>query len=452
MASFEEQYGYTKQEWEACLKVLDTLKDKPFENPENMLFSTLLTKVAKKAKKERSQERKKKTVDVALDSVLAKNANEGTTFFGNEQKDVEHYYTRVEVPKKCYSCNTPYHNVHSFYHRLCPDCASINLEQRWRTVDLKGRNVILTGGRVKVGYATALKLLRAGANLTVTTRFPGLALENFEKEEDYTAWSQNLLVYGLDLRMIKDVEQFTAFYSQRFGALDILINNAAQTIKYTDEHYAPLISKEQKIIANTGVSKPHLIGNENLASNKLISASFDMDDVELNRFGQPIDRRTKNSWNSGLEDIPPVELLEVSLINQISPFLLIQSLTPLFRRSSFDHKFIVNVSSSEGQFSYTNKTSDHPHTNMTKAALNMMTLTAAKEYQNDGILMNSVDVGWISTGANERLRARQFEIGYIPPLDSVDGAARILYPIFECLEKRRILTGKLLKNYQIEDW
>jgi len=452
MSSFKEQYGFTQEEWDACLKVLNKLKDSPFENPENMLFSTLLTKVAKKAKKEQSKERKKRTVDVTLDSVLAKNASEGTTFFGNEQRDSEHYYTHVEVPKKCYSCNTPYHNVHSFYHRLCPDCASTNLEQRWRTVDLKGRNVILTGGRVKVGYATALKLLRAGANLTVTTRFPGLALENFENEEDYETWSQNLLVYGLDLRMIKDVEQFTSFYSERFGALDILINNAAQTIKYTDEHYAPIVSREQKIIGNKAATGRQLIGNKSLANNKLIGASFNMEHIELNRFGQPVDRRTKNSWNSGLEDIPPVELLEVSLINQISPFLLIQSLTPLFRKSGFDHKFIVNVSSSEGQFSYTNKTSDHPHTNMTKAALNMMTLTAAKEYSADGILMNSVDVGWISTGANEKLRARQFEIGYIPPLDSVDGAARILYPIFECLEKRQVLVGKLLKNYQIEDW
>ena len=104
-------------------------------------------------------------------------------------------------------------------------------------------------------------------------------------------------------------------------------------------------------------------------------------ELKLNRFGQPVDLRDKNSWNATLEEVSMYELVEVNLINQISPYFLIKELTPLMKASTFKEKFIVNVTSSEGQFSYQNKTMYHPHTNMTKAALNMLTRTSAKEYE-----------------------------------------------------------------------
>ena len=89
---------------------------------------------------------------------------------------------------------------------------------------------------------------------------------------------------------------------------------------------------------------------------------------------------------------------------------------------------------------------------MTKAALNMLTHTSAKDYAQNKIFLNCVDVGWISTGAIEPLRKKQFEAGYIPPLDPVDGAARILHPIYEQLKNKKTIFGKLLKNYRITDW
>ncbi|MEL7006821.1 MAG: SDR family oxidoreductase, partial [Bacteroidota bacterium] len=173
---------------------------------------------------------------------------------------------------------------------------------------------------------------------------------------------------------------------------------------------------------------------------------------DLNRFGQPVDTRQKNSWNSTLEEVDITELLEVNLINQISPYILIKELTPLMQLSKFERKFIINVTSSEGQFSYKNKSIFHPHTNMTKASLNMLTRTSAREYEKNRIFMNAVDVGWVSTGANESLRKKQFEKGYIPPLDPVDGAARIMVPIVEGLAGEKLPVGKLLKNYKIVDW
>jgi NAD(P)-dependent dehydrogenase (short-subunit alcohol dehydrogenase family) len=145
-------------------------------------------------------------------------------------------------------------------------------------------------------------------------------------------------------------------------------------------------------------------------------------------------------------------LIEVNLINHISPYILISELTDLMAKSTYNERFIINVTSSEGQFSYVNKTVFHPHTNMTKAALNMLTRTSASDYVEKSIFMNSVDVGWVSTGAHEAKRQRLFDNLQIPPLDSVDGAMRIIHPILEIKQGNRDLYGKLLKNYQVVDW
>lgn len=454
MDNFKEQYGFTKEEWENCLKVLAVLKNSPYQNPDNQVFASLLTKVAKKAKKTVKREKRQETINTAKQSTLARNALEGTSYFGNEERDSTPHYTHVHPPAKCYICQTAYNQVHSFYHRLCPECAELNWQQRWLDVNLSGRRAIVTGGRVKVGYALALKLLRSGADVTVTTRFPALAYEQYQKESDFQVWQNRLRVVGLDLRILTDVEEFIKQYQRQHDSLDILVNNAAQTIRYNQAYYEPLLATEQKLLSKYA-DKPMLplSPNPRLAPNtKTLGELTSLSDVRLTRFGQPVDTRDKNSWNSKLADIELPELLEVNLINQLSPFLLIKAFTEHFKQSSFKDKFIINVTSSEGQFSYTNKTKFHPHTNMTKAALNMLTHTSAKEYAEHGIYMNAVDVGWISTGAQESLRAQQFEAGYIPPLDSVDGAARILHPIAAKLHGIQAFIGKLLKNYKEEQW
>jgi NAD(P)-dependent dehydrogenase (short-subunit alcohol dehydrogenase family)/predicted RNA-binding Zn-ribbon protein involved in translation (DUF1610 family) len=456
MTEHEQTYNFSQQEWETCLKVLHALKKNPLENPDNQQFGTLITKIHTKAKKANRRESyvAKKTADLEtiLNSEISKNALDNKTVY-DEAEEKAQSYTKLNVPKNCYSCNSSFTLAHSFYNRLCPKCAELNYANRFKTLDLSGRNVILTGGRVKIGYATALKMLRANAHLTVTTRFPANALEQFRQEEDYGTWKDNLVVYGLDLRNLKSVENFIYYYKNTHETLDILINNAAQTIKYTDQYYAPIIRKEEELKLLFAAEKK-LIANETpvVANVKLLENHVEKGYLALNRFGQPIDNRSKNSWNATLEEISIQELIEVNLINQISPYFLIKELLPLLKNSSFPKKHIINVTSSEGQFSYNNKTMFHPHTNMTKAALNMMTRTSAVEFEKEHIYMNAVDVGWVSTGARETLRKKQFEKGYIPPLDPVDGASRIVHPIYENEKNNPIFTGKLLKNYSVEDW
>ncbi|MFC3160814.1 SDR family NAD(P)-dependent oxidoreductase [Chryseobacterium arachidis] len=278
-------------------------------------------------------------------------------------------------------------------------------------------------------------------------------METLQQEADYDEWKDRLWVYGLDLRNLKAIQEFIDFYKTNFETLDILINNAAQTIKYPDQYYLPIIRRENEMLVEFK-NNQKLIPNSTAISSeigKLEYAENEEANISLTRFGQPVDNRDKTSWNSTLEEVSMYELVEVNLINHIAPYFLIKELKSFMKNSSFKEKFIVNVTSSEGIFSYNNKTIFHPHTNMTKAALNMMTLTSAKEFEKDQIYMTAVDVGWISTGAKESLRKKQFEQGYIPPLDSVDGAARILHPIVEGINGN-YYSGVLLKNYKVNSW
>ncbi|WP_337966721.1 SDR family oxidoreductase [uncultured Flavobacterium sp.] len=451
------KYTFSDEEWQSCIKVLNALKENPFENPDNNLFAGLITKIHKNAKKNirtvSYTSKKQEDLQTSLNAELVSKALNGITLFSEKENPDEQQFTELNLPKNCYCCNQSYKLAHSFYTRLCPDCAVENYAKRFQNLDLKGRNVILTGGRVKVGFATALRLLRNNANVVLTTRFPALALEQFMQESDFENWKENLIVYGLDLRNLNAINDFISFYKSKFQSLDILINNAAQTIKYTDEYYQPLIKKEDKLL-DIFHSNINLIANQTAVTKEVKALEYssgEKTEVQLTRFGQPVDNREKTSWNSTLEEISMYELVEVNLINQIAPYFLIKELKPLFLNSHFEERFIVNVTSSEGIFSYTNKTIFHPHTNMTKAALNMMTLTSAKEFAVDSIFMTSVDVGWISTGAKESLRKKQFEEGYIPPLDSVDGASRIFDPIVDGINGKSIF-GVLLKNYKVSQW
>ena len=449
-------YPFTQIEWDHCLKVLSALKDDPFHNPDNRQFASLITKIHKQAKKSNRKDsytqKKQRDLEIINDSVIAQKALQNGTVYHDEIPQGTMEFSTLEIPKNCYCCNQSFTLAHFFYNRMCPDCAQHNYENRFKTIDLTGRKVILTGGRVKIGYATALKFLRSNAHLTVTTRFPALALAQFQDENDYEYWKDHLHIYGLDLRNLKAVETFIAHYKATHDSLDILVNNAAQTIKYTDAYYQPIIAKEQKLLALSSGNAQLIENTTPVTDHKVLTAHTHYDSLALNRFGQPVDDRSKNSWNSTLEEVDMLELLEVNLINQISPYYLIKGFTPLLKASAFEKKFISNVTSSEGQFSYNNKSIFHPHTNMTKASLNMLTRTSGAEYLKYGIHMNAVDVGWVSTGAQESLRKKQFEAGYIPPLDPVDGASRILVSIIEALEGKETATGVLFKNYKVEQW
>jgi len=157
---------------------------------------------------------------------------------------------------------------------------------------------------------------------------------------------------------------------------------------------------------------------------------------------QQLDLRSKSSWNFELPNVSTIELLETQTINFTAPFILIRDLTPLLKNNSREgFSYIINVSSMEGRFDR-NKTSQHPHLNAAKAGLNMITRTCGQFYKSEHhICMLSVDTGWQN---NYKVPNMEWH----PPVDYIDGAARILDPIFS----NSNLSGYFLKDYNICTW
>ena len=392
---------------------------------------------------------------------------------------------RVENSRLCYVCKTHFNELHHFYDQMCPPCAELNWQKRESTADLRGRVALVTGGRVKIGYQAAVKLLRAGAEVIVATRFPRDAARRFAKEPDASEWTQRLHVYGIDLRHTPSVELLCQHLLATQPRLDALINNACQTVRRPagwfdhvvvgeDEPASALerafLERDRALLAEVhheeglvraagseiravGLWRSAVLSQVPLLAEDLERGEHLYPTHRLDQDLQQVDLRDTNSWRLTLAEVPTAELLEVHLVNAVAPFVLNARLRPLLAAVPTNDAHVVNVSAMEGQFYRRWKTDKHPHTNMAKAALNMMTRTSAADYVRDGIHMNSVDTGWVTDEdplhhAERKQRVHDFH----PPLDIVDGAARIVDPVFDGVNTGNHLWGLFLKDYKPAPW
>jgi NAD(P)-dependent dehydrogenase (short-subunit alcohol dehydrogenase family) len=332
-----------------------------------------------------------------------------------------------------------------------------------------------------------------------TTRFPHDAARRYAAEPDFAEWGARLLVHGLDLRHSPSVEIFCRLMSRELPRLDLLVNNACQTVRRPPGFYAHLLDLEERpiealpaelrpllrshhdtvrLLARAGVAAAEASGESpgGLVAwrgggagiglrhpARLSQVRFGLDEGPrqeglfpagaLDADLQQVDLRAVNSWRLTLAEVETAEMIEVHLVNAVAPFILCARLKPLLLRAPERDKHVVNVSAMEGVFSRGTKTDRHPHTNMAKAALNMLTLTSARDYVRDGIHMNAVDTGWI-TDEDPLVHARRKrdELGFQPPLDVVDGAARVLDPFLSGLRTGRHPHGRFFKDYMPSSW
>jgi NAD(P)-dependent dehydrogenase (short-subunit alcohol dehydrogenase family) len=402
----------------------------------------------------------------------------------------------LNSPRNCYVCKAEYTRLHFFYDSMCKSCGDFNYQKRFQAAPLHEKVALITGARLKIGYQATLMMLRAGAVVIATTRFPVDASIRYAAETDFSEWGTRLQIYGLDLRHTPSVDIFSIYVEQKYKRLDILINNAAQTVRRPPKFYAHLMDNEnldsralpekvQSLLCGYTSFKKQLdsaCAGHTLPSPDLpvawhgqgpgigIRASAQLSQIpyvydnslqteevfpegKLDMDLQQVDLRKTNSWRLCLGEIQTPEMLEVQLVNAVAPFVLCNRLLPLMKRDYTGQKHIVNVSAMEGKFHRFKQASRHPHTNMAKASLNMMTHTAAKDLLKHGIFINAVDTGWVTDEDPAMLAGLKQQIhDFQPPLDIVDGAARVCDPFFYGILTDKHWSGKFLKDYQPVDW
>ncbi|MEZ7238465.1 SDR family NAD(P)-dependent oxidoreductase [Rhodococcus sp. GXMU-t2271] len=480
MTSHTDASGIDPADLATCLRVLSLVGELDADHPDSVTVQRAVGHMFKKLKRARRNETRR--AKVAADrQVLATTATGSPTRIDDETAGIALSSNAPGAsagtlirPRACYVCKDKYTRVDAFYHQLCPRCAAENHAKRDARTDLTGRRALLTGGRAKIGMYIALRLLRDGAHLTITTRFPNDAIRRFAAMEDSADWLHRLRIVGIDLR---DPAQVVALADDvaAQGPLDILVNNAAQTVRRSPGAYSALAEAESGPLpagprpevltfgkpsdahpAALAGSLPAQLTAESLTSLALVAGSATPDriaaGVAVDAGGLLPDLVHTNSWVQTVGEVEPLELLEVQLCNSVAPFILVNRLRPALASSPARRTYVVNVSAMEGQFAGRRyKGAGHPHTNMAKAALNMLTRTSAEDLRADGILMTAVDTGWITDERPHHTKLRLAEEGFHAPLDLVDGAARVYDPIVQG-EAGVDLYGCFLKDYRPAPW
>lgn len=469
---------------EVTLRVLASMAELDQEHPDFVTVRQATAKMFKAVKKERRLE-KRAGIAEADRSVIAATATGAPDRIDDETRGIP-IAARLATPtagelikpRACYICKKPYTLVDAFYHQLCPECAAMSHAKRDARTDLTGKRALLTGGRAKIGMYIALRLLRDGAHTTITTRFPRDAVRRFSSLPDSAEWIDRLKIVGIDLRDPAQVIGLAEDVAAA-GPLDILINNATQTVRRSPGAYQPLVDAElaplpdgplPELVTFGHTNDPHPQALEKSVSAHPILSAAAVDlareamapgssSLERLAAGTAIDAGGLlpdldhvNSWTQHVQEVDPLEMLEVQLANTTAPFILISKLRPAMAASPARRKYVVNVSAMEGVFGRGYKGPGHPHTNMAKAAVNMLTRTSAREmFETDRILMTSVDTGWITDERPHPTKVRLAEEGFHAPLDLVDGAARVYDPIVRG-EAGDDVFGVFLKDYAPGAW
>jgi NAD(P)-dependent dehydrogenase (short-subunit alcohol dehydrogenase family) len=447
-------------EVEAALRVLEEVRSLPVDDPVRSRVQRAVDGLLKDAQRQRRADRRRRTAAqdravVAATATGAADRVEGAPVVATEVHDGG----RTRRERRCYACRGRFRTVDSFYHALCPACVDLNRRHRLAGTDLSGRRAVVTGGRVKIGYQVTLKLLRDGAAVTVVTRFPADAARRYAQEADATNWLGSLRIVGADLRDPRQVLDLAERLSADGRPLDILINNAAQTVRRPAWAYQPLVAAELRAAAD-GNSIETVTGYRPDAGRPEWAAALESGTEAAgpepaaitDATGALIVPGSSNSWTTRIGEVDPVELLEVQLVNVVAPFLLVDRLRRALAAAGHGRGYVVNVTGREGWFGEDGLGPErHPHTSVSKAALNMLTRVGAAELARHQVYMCGVDTGWITDESPTTIKSHRAASGWQPPLDVIDAAARIYHPVVSG-ESGTPVHGVLLKNYIVVPW
>jgi NAD(P)-dependent dehydrogenase (short-subunit alcohol dehydrogenase family) len=327
----------------------------------------------------------------------------------------------------CYSCGKfAFLKRHGFYTSMCAQCGQLHYDKLVHVGSLPDTyTAVVIGGRTKIGYQVALRLLRAGATVVTTTRFPERCV--FDREPDYAVWSARLSIKSLDLNQTAAEAQAAieaCLGPAALPSVDALFIVAAQTIRGIERREPPVG------FAGAGAgSEPGACSVPDIASN-------------TNRYGDAKHFCGKiNSWCLRLGEVTPEELEEVMRVNTVGPFLLVQTIAPRIEASDQPRKAIVLTHAREGMFDLSHKSSRHPHTNVAKAGLHMVTHMIQTTYRSS-IPCYGVDPGWISV---DEYGPDSVPMGGVLPLTELDGAAK-LTDVVLCT-KRILSTRGTIRHY-----
>ncbi|PSK82235.1 short subunit dehydrogenase [Murinocardiopsis flavida] len=458
--------GVSAADLDAFTRTVGRLRELPSDDPVRLRAERVAESFARDGRRDRRRALKQERT--RADTTLAAATATGSST-RREDAPLEHDPAPGPIgtygtPRRCYVCKSPYRDVDVFYHRLCPDCAAENTARRDARADLTGRRALLTGGRVKIGFQLALMLLRDGAELTVTTRFPRDALRRFRAAQGSDAWLHRLTVVGIDLRDPRQVLGLCAELCDAGAPLDILVNNAAQTIRRGPDAFARLAEAELEpgppeaagVLRRAPGFRPlpapaPVWPAAELAGARDPGTARAALTTTVDEAGLIPDDAAANSWSARLGGLDPAEVLETQLVNALAPAMLCDRLLPLLLASPFRNRYIVNVTAVEGRFARSYTSGAHPHTNMAKAGLDMLTRTSAAGLAAEGVHMCGVDTGWITDENPAPKKRRMASKGFRTPLDVVDGAARVYDPIVRG-ESGAPVSGLFLKDYREVPW
>lgn len=442
----DAQPGPSPEDLAACLRALEALRTLPVDHPAREEVARAAAHLRRDA--QRARKRARERAGAAADRALFERSRAAAP---DARAPV---VGALRSQRCCTACKATYDEVAPGHPLHCAACARLFAEARAARVDLRGRRALVTGGRIKIGYEVALRLLRDGAHVSVTTRFPADAAARYAREPDAAEWTDRLRIHRLDLRRVPDVLAFTARFGRDEPALDVLVNNAAQTIRKPDGDLARLCAREAETLASLDAAARALLAGPVatlVTSAELVALASPDLPAATDEHGEPVDLGAVNSWSARVDEVSPLELLEVQVINAVAPYLLVSGLRSLLTRSSFADRYVVNVTAAEGQFERPNKTWRHPHTNMAKAALNMLTRTSAADLVREGVFMVSVDPGWVTDENPHPKRERLRADGFRTPLDVYDGAARVVDPIVRGVRGAPV-WGCLLRDLVVAPW